>query len=74
MSHLVSRCAPRTASSTLTGLRSAGSVLRRNGVRPTTCPQVLESEKNVAKLQKDVDYVNSLIDKGKKKAEKAQKD
>ena len=49
-------------------------MLRRNGVRPTTCPQVLESEKNVAKLQKDVDYVNSLIDKGKKKAEKAQKD
>jgi hypothetical protein len=35
---------------------------------------VLESEKNVAKLQKDVDYVNSLIDKGKKKAEKAQKE
>lgn len=49
-------------------------MLRRNGVRPTTCLQVLESEKNVAKLQKDVDYVNSLIDKGKKKAEKAQKE
>ena len=50
-------------------------MLRHSGVRPTTCLQVLKNEKNVAKLQKDVDYVNSLIDKGKKKLEKkAQKE
>ena len=29
--------------------------------------QVLESEKNVQKLQKDVNYVNTLIDQAKKK-------
>ena len=33
-------------------------------------PQVLASEKSVEKLQKDVDYANSLINKAQKKAQK----
>lgn len=36
----------------------------------TPCLQVLASEKSVEKLQKDVDYANSLISKAQKKAQK----
>ena len=44
----------------------------RDGENPKLLPaaQVLASEKSVEKLQKDVDYANSLINKAQKKAQK----
>ena len=39
-------------------------------MRTTPGLQVLASEKSVEKLQKDVDYANSLISKAQKKQDK----